>query len=348
MRDKPIEELIPSWFDGTLNTKEREKVEKWKEASEENRQIFADSQRAWEGIEQLKLMEKYDSQKALLQVHSRIKSKKDYSVLAIFQKVAAVLILPLMAVSFWLILDSHPSKPVQDAVLWHTLEIPAGMRSEYYLPDSTKVYLNSKTRLSYPITFSNELREVKLSGEAYFEVAENKNAPFIVNTGRINIEVTGTEFLATTYAHENLTEIILINGSVNLYQGDYQLSRKDIAKLHPGERAFCMAGNNKLVIEKVHTGKYSAWKEGLLIFRDDPMPEVVRRLNRWFNVDIKLEGPELNDWSYTATFEDETLEQVLELLKISAPIDYTIKRRELKTDKTFSKMEIIIKQKRQR
>ncbi|HZH71570.1 MAG TPA: DUF4974 domain-containing protein, partial [Mariniphaga sp.] len=72
---------------------------------------------------------------------------------------------------------------------------------------------------------------------------------------------------------------------------------------------------------------------------------VVRRLNRWFNVDIQLEGPELKDWTYTATFEDETLEQVLELLKISAPVNYSIKRREMKTDKTFSKMEIVIKQK---
>jgi transmembrane sensor len=84
-------------------------------------------------------------------------------------------------------------------VAWHTLEIPAGMRSEFYLPDSTKVYLNSKTSLSYPLVFSDNIREVKLSGEAYFEVAENKEVPFVVNTGRINIEVTGTEFLATNY-----------------------------------------------------------------------------------------------------------------------------------------------------
>jgi ferric-dicitrate binding protein FerR (iron transport regulator) len=100
-----------------------------------------------------------------------------------------------------------------------------------------------------------------------------------------------------------------------------------------------------MAIDKVNTNKYLAWKEGLLVFREDPMPEVVRRLNRWFNVDIQLEGPELKGWAYTATFEDESLEQTLELLKISAPIDYTIKQREMNTDKTFSKMEIVIKQK---
>jgi transmembrane sensor len=349
MSDKPIEELIPSWFEGTLNTIEREKVDKWKEASEENRQIFADSQRAWEGMEQLRLMEKYDSHKALLQVHSKIKINKLHLVWNFFQKVAAIFILPLLAIALWLILYRQPIKPAAEtAIAWHTLKIPAGMRSELYLPDSTKVYLNSKTTLSYPLVFKGETREVKLSGEAYFEVAENKEIPFIVNTGKVNIEVTGTEFIATTYPHENLTEIILIEGGINLFQGEYLLAKKDIAKLHPGEKAFYLAGEKSLEIEKVDIGKYIAWKEGLLVFRDDPMPEVVRRLNRWFNVDIQLEGPELKDWSYTATFEDETLEQVLELLKISAPVDYTIKRREMKTDKTFTKMEIIIKQKRRR
>jgi transmembrane sensor len=330
-----------------LNSKEKEKVEIWKEASEENRQIFADSQSAWKGMEQLRLMEKYDSHKALLQVHSKIEKNKLYLVWNIFQKVAAILILPLLAATLWLIPERQPSEPAAEiAVAWHTLKIPAGMRSEISLPDSTRVYLNSKTTLSYPLVFNSEIREVKLSGEAYFEVAENKEIPFIVNTGKVNIEVTGTEFIATTYPHENLTEIILIEGGINLFQGDYLHSKKDIAKLDPGEKAFYLAGEKSLDIEKVHTGKYLAWKEGLLVFRDDPMPEVVRRLNHWFNVDIQLEGPELKDWSYTATFEDETLMQVLELLKISAPVDYTIKRREMNTDKTFTKMEINIKQKR--
>ena len=81
------------------------------------------------------------------------------------------------------------------------------------------------------------------------------------------------------------------------------------------------------------------------MFRDDSMPEVVRRLNRWFNVDIGLTGKALNDYVYTATFQDESLIQILDLLKMSAPINYTIKPRERKPDKTFSKMEIEIKQK---
>lgn len=344
MKNNHIEELIPSWLEGTLSPEEREKVEQWKAASEENRQIFADSLRAWEGMEQLRRMKKYNPEKSIQQVHSKIEKQKRIRVLDIFQKVAAILILPLIVATLWLALGK-PQKTSESFVAWHTLEIPAGMRSEFYLPDSTKVYLNSKTSLSYPLEFCNSFREVKLTGEAYFEVAENKELPFIVNTGRINIEVTGTEFIATRYPHEELTEIVLVKGGINLFQGDYLPTKKDIIQLNPGEKALCLDSDSRLAIDKVNTEKYSAWKNGVLLFRDDPMPEVVRRLNRWFNVDIQLEGPELKGWAYTATFEDESLEQVLELLKISAPVDYIIKRREMKSDKTFSKMEIVIKQK---
>jgi transmembrane sensor len=344
MNNHHIEKLIPSWFEGTISPEDREKVEKWKAASEENRQIFADSLRALEGMEQLRLMKKYDPEKAIQQVHSKIEKQRKIRVLDIFQKVAAILILPLIVTTLWLALEK-PEEKNEPFVAWHTLEIPAGMRSEFYLPDSTKVYLNSKTSLSYPLVFSDTIREIQLSGEAYFEVTENTKVPFIINTGRVNIEVTGTEFIATRYPHEELTEIILVEGGINLFQGDYHTNKKDIIQLKPGEKALCLDSDKKMVIDKVNTGKYLAWKEGLLVFRDDPMPEVVRRLNRWFNVDIQLEGPELKDWAYTATFEDESLAQVLELLKISAPIDYTIKKREMKTDKTFSNMEIVIKQK---
>jgi ferric-dicitrate binding protein FerR (iron transport regulator) len=292
-------------------------------------------------MEQLRRMKKYDPGKALQQVNAKIEKQKKIRPFAIFQKVAAILILPLLFTTLWFALEK-PQQKRKPPVAWHTLNIPAGMRSEFYLPDSTKVFLNSKTQLSYPLVFNDTVREVKISGQAYFEVAENKKAPFIVNTGRINIEVTGTEFMATRYPHEELTEIVLVKGGINLFQGDYFASKKDIIQLKPGEKAICPDNDNKMDVDVVNTGKYMAWKKGILLFRDDPMPDVVRRLNRWFNVDIQLEGPELKDWAYTATFEDETLEQTLELLKISAPIEYTIKRRQMKTDNTFSKMEIEI------
>lgn len=345
MRNQPIEELIVSWFEKKITPQDIDTLEKWKAESEENRQLFTDSVKVLEGIDQLRRMKKYDAGTAINHVNARIDKHQKGRFMEFFKKVAAVLVLPLLITSLFLFFTRTKDNSEPQAA-WHTLSIPAGMRSEIYLPDSTKVYLNSKTSLSYPLIFSKEVREVNLTGEAYFEVAENKSVPFVVNAGSINIEVTGTEFIATNYTHEKTTEIVLIEGGLNLFQGTFLGESKNITTLKPGEKAVFTNNDNKLAINRVNTDKYLAWKNGLLVFQDDTMPEVVRRLNRWFNVDIQLQGEEIQNWTYTAIFEDESLEQVLELLKISAPIEYSVKRRELKTDNTFSKMEIIIKQNR--
>ena len=137
----------------------------------------------------------------------------------------------------------------------------------------------------------------------------------------------------------------MVSGKINLFQGEYLKEKEILRSMVPGEKATFNEKENKICFNKVDVKKYISWKDGILMFRDDSMQDVVRRLNRWFNVDIKLTGNKLKDYVYTATFHDESLVQILDLLRISAPIDYIIKSREHKTDKTFSKMEIEIIQK---
>jgi transmembrane sensor len=343
MNNQIIEELLPSYFKGSINKVDREKVEVWKEASKENRQIFADSLKAWEGIEQLRRMKKYNAEKALKNVNLRIEKHKSVSFFTLLQKVAAVLFLPLLFTTLYFATKT-PTQQVADTI-WQTIKTPAGQRSEFTLPDGTQVFLNSKTSLSYPVAFNGATRDVKIIGEAFFDVAENKEQPFIVNTGKIKVEVTGTEFKASNYPNENLTEIVLASGKINLFQGEYAKNRNVLGAMVPGEKATFYDNEDKVYFDKVEVDKYISWKDGVLMFRDDSMPDVVRRLNRWFNVDIQLTGDALEDYVYTATFQDESLIQILDLLKMSAPIDYTIKHRERKPDKTFSKMEIEIIQK---
>jgi ferric-dicitrate binding protein FerR (iron transport regulator) len=343
MKETNIEKLLTCYFQGNLNQKDLQDLEDWKNASPENQKIFEDSQKAWEGLEQLRMMKKYDADKAIHKVEQKINSRKSsQNLIEIFRKVAAVLILPLIIATIWMAFEKTSSE--SEYREWHTLKTPAGMRSEFILPDSTKVYLNSETSLTYPLAFSSHIREVKLNGEAYFEVAENKKVPFVVDAGGIDIEVTGTEFKASNYQHENLLEVVLVSGEVNLYEGNYSEDKNVLTPLVPGERFRFDQENKTMNINNVDVEKYLAWKDGVLMFRDDSMEEVVRRMNRWFNVDIQLTGPDLTDYVYTATFEGESLMQILELLKISAPINYTIKQRERKTDDTFSKMEIVIQQ----
>lgn len=333
--------MLPAFFEGTLDNVYIEEVLRWKNLNDDNLKTFNDTEKVWERTELLQKMQKYNAENALEKVNRKIENTKKTGFFRTLQKIAAVLILPLFIATLYF----ANKNSVHESNELYTLKTCAGMRSEYVLPDGTKVYLNSKTSLSYPVTFTGATRDVKLDGEAYFEVAENKKQPFIVNTGNVNIEVTGTEFKASNYEDEGMTEIVLVEGAVRLFQGDYLGEKEMFKALVPGEKATYVKAEEKLYYEKVDIEKYIAWKDGKLMFRDDTMQEVARRLNRWFNVDIQLTGNDLDDYVYKATFEDETLIQVLDLLKISAPIDYQIKERERKTDNTFSNMEIEIIQK---
>lgn len=339
-KEQFIEELLPGWFDGSLSDEEKQKVLDWKQASDENANTFVEFEKVWQKTEQLRSMEKYNAQQALEEVNVKMISDKRHSFMETFKRIAAVLLLPLLLASIYLYLY-NPTETTTEPQ-WYTLSTGAGMRSQFELPDGTHVYLNSNTTLRFPIAFSENRRDVELNGEAYFDVAENKEKPFLVNTGKIMIEVTGTEFKASNYAEEKLTEIVLVEGSVNLCQCNAEGERSVIQALKPGEMATLAEADNKLFVEEVDVEKYIAWKDGILMLEDDSMEEVVRRLSRWFNVDIKLTGKELDEGSYKMTFEDESLMQVLELLEMSERFNYKLKPRKRNSDGTFSKMEIEI------
>lgn len=215
------------------------------------------------------------------------------------------------------------------------------MQADFLLPDSSHVWLNSGSVFKYPVSFAKDKRQVELTGEAFFDVAKDELHPFLVKAGKMNVEVKGTRFNVINYPDESLTELILESGSVRLFSGNYE-DNKTITNIKPGELAIYDTVKNKLSVSKVDVRKYTAWKEGMLIFRDDHMEEVVRKLNRWFNVEIILQSPELKEYVYTATYRDETLPQILELLKISAPLKYSITERERLNDNSYSKRKIVI------
>jgi ferric-dicitrate binding protein FerR (iron transport regulator) len=263
-------------------------------------------------------------------------------LLSVFTKVAAVLIIPLLVYSIYL--TSRTSKTIfgeGGKIAWQTIKTPVGMQNDFLLPDGSHVWLNSGSVFKYPISFAHDKRQVELTGEAYFDVVKDASHPFLVKAGKMNIEVKGTRFNVINYPDETQTELILESGSVRLFSGNYK-DNKTITVIKPGECAVLDIVRNKLFVNKVDVAKYTAWKDGMLIFRDDPMDEVVRKLNRWFNVEITLQSPELKEYVYTATYKDETLPQILELLKISAPVKYTITERKRLNDNSYSKRKIII------
>lgn len=267
---------------------------------------------------------------------------RNKNFIAFFAKAAAILILPLIAYSAYLTFKTPAKNHIETAdLIWHSVKTFAGTQTDFMLPDGSHVWLNSGSVLEYPVAFAHDIRQVRLTGEAFFDVKKDPSHPFIVNAGKLNIEVKGTRFDVCNYPNESNSELTLESGSVRLFAGNYA-DKKTLALIKPGQRALLDNTREKLSVTEVDVEKHTSWKDGLLIFRDDKMDEVVLKLNRKFNVDISVQDAELKAYIYTATFEDESLTQILNLLKISAPVNYKAYKPEQLADKSFSKQKIVL------
>lgn len=336
------DELLSSYFSGTLTEVQRKELEEWKAASEENRLIFKDAEKVWLSLEMLKEMKGYDMPQALSNVHKKMEQSSGHSrktILIYWQRIAAVLLLPLLiGMTIYYIKVKNASG---NAVVWQTISTPPGVKSQVQLPDGTVVWLNSGTKLSYPSVFSDHNRDVKLMGEAFFDVAKDEKHPFIVDLGKINIEVVGTTFNAINYEQEGQTEVVLASGKVKLYEKQENKIQL-ISQMTPGQQAIYLNADNTISLKDVDTQKYTSWIDGKLIFRDDPMDEVIRKLDRWFNVQIEIADPNIGAYIYTATFQNESIEQVMRLIERTSPIKYTIIPGKKLIDGSFEKQRIII------
>jgi ferric-dicitrate binding protein FerR (iron transport regulator) len=290
-------------------------------------------------------MEKFNSFEALKKVNKRLIKTNFSGLWTIIQRVAAILLLPVLIYTGYQTTQNLSLKKEQkENVVMQTISSRQGMVSEFSLPDGTEVWLNSGSELQFPTYFPANLREVKLKGEAFFEVAKNKEQPFRVNAKKLNIDVLGTSFNVISYSDETQSEVILIEGKVKLSAEEGQVT-KEYGTMHPGQRAVYKEEFQKVCTEEVNPKKYIAWRDGNLIFQDDSMEDVVKRLSRWFNVEIIIEDPEISKYIYKATFRNENLRQVLDLLKISAPIDYRIMESKVLPDGEFTKQKIYLMKK---
>jgi ferric-dicitrate binding protein FerR (iron transport regulator) len=210
------------------------------------------------------------------------------------------------------------------------------------LPDGSNIWLNHSSSLKYPSVFRDNTRSVELKGEGYFEVVPNSKKPFIVTAGEIQIKATGTTFNIMAYPDEGRIETSLINGRVELQLKESNRKVMSLLKMKPNDLAIFQKSNNKIYTRTIDDDRYFSWKDGKLVFNKEPIGEVVKKLSRWFNVDIQVKDPELLDLTFTATFVHETLPQVMELITLVSPIRYSISDRKEISPGTFSKRKIIL------
>ncbi|MEX0315143.1 MAG: FecR family protein [Allomuricauda sp.] len=208
-------------------------------------------------------------------------------------------------------------------LVYNELSVPYGERFELILSDNTKIYLNAGTTLKYPVQFiPGKNRQVYLKGEAYFNVAKDSLHPFIVNAESVDVQVLGTQFNISSYPEDPSINTVLVEGSVKITPENQEINS---ILLEPNHKASWNKGSNLMSSEKVDTEIYTGWITGKLIFKNTPFLEIQRKLERHYNVTIINENEALKSERFDATFDIETINQVLLSFKENHPtLNYII------------------------
>jgi ferric-dicitrate binding protein FerR (iron transport regulator) len=256
-------------------------------------------------------------------------------------RTAAAILFPLFLLYQYAVIPALENKPSEMI----TLTSAPGIVTEVVLPDGSKVWLNAQSKLTYPVQFKDKERSVQLLGEAYFSVvADKKNRFNVITPNDITISAYGTEFNVNAYQDEP-------DYSITLVKGHIEVATANIAKkkeLEAGQKIILNSKTGKPIIVEADTYVETAWKDGKMVFRREKLETFAQKLSRKFGVVVQLEDNALKEYEYTATFTDETLEDILDLLKRSSPITYTITKQERQDNNTYTQKIVTIKNKRDR
>lgn len=260
---------------------------------------------------------------------------------------AASVTIALTVTGFFFYRSSPQKGPVASAPAAQAGEVATrnGSRTSLYLPDGTHVWLNAGSRITYNKNFGAAMREVNLSGEAFFDVAHDPASPFIIHTSRIDIRVLGTSFNVKSYPADKTTETVLIRGSIEvalhnkanekiILKPDEKLvvgnDENNALRRHPVTVAAAQQEEPFVAVQKPtyerSTGAIleTSWVRGQLEFQDEPFSELALKFERWYGVSIRFADAGVQTLRFTGTFRDETITEALEALKLTAHFDYTI------------------------
>ena len=255
---------------------------------------------------------------------------KTRSIFTTLTRIAAVLTLPLMAFTIWSLFfqetEKAPVEMAQNEITWQEIHSPVGMRSHVVLPDGTNLWLNAGSEVKYSIPFTRENREVELSGEAFLDVVENEQSPFVVKAGKAEVEVLGTQFNVNAWPEAEQIQVALKEGKVKFRFASDEGTIK-FSEMEPNDLLEFDKKDKTVVLENTNIEKYIAWHKNIMILDDTPMTELAGMLERWYGVEVKIADEEIKRYKFTTTFDNEPLHRVQELLEISSPeikIKYTM------------------------
>lgn len=302
-------DLIIKELSGENSVEEQEKLRIWLTKDLENQQIFDSYEATWDEMDRVKGkssrevdMEWERLEKSIDFESSSLKTKERSLYGNMYRYAATLLIVVLAGFAVYYFLNVQRSEQL-------VAEIQI---QEVKLSEGSIVTINSRTKLTYPKRFEKNKREVELSGEAFFQVAKDPDRPFIINAGDIRIEVLGTSFNVKAYEDQEEIEVTVSTGKVAVYSIDNPDERVILVK---GEKAIFYKSNTKIEIFINEDINFDSWKTKQIIFEDTPMPEVIRIINEIYKSDLKLVGSQILDCPVTTTFDNQSLESILNVLE---------------------------------
>lgn len=300
-------ELLQKYIAGNATEAEKQRVTKWIQENPENMREYM----AQRKLHDMALWRT----EPVAEENSR--ERKHFSLRGVCMeaaKIAAVLTIVLLGTHYWT--GKHQ---VPEDKTWQSIYVPAGQRAELMLADGTKVWLNSRSTLTFPGSFKGNIRNVKLDGEGYFAVTKNVEQPFIVETNKCNVKVLGTEFNVMAYAADSVWETSLLEGAVEILVPG---SNNSGMRLEPNMMASLKG--NRLVKGRIKEVDYFLWREGLLCFNDISVRDMIEKLKLYYGVDIVVNNTRILKNRYTGKFRTKDgVEHVLKVLKLNNKFTYT-------------------------
>ena len=349
--------LIHNYLSNQASEKELKELLMWINQSDDNRKKFIEYRRIWMLTSQAQPRgkfnkAKYEELKNLAQkMGGDEKSIKIISITPLqkFIRIAAVLLLLISigATIAWRV-TSNRLNTFTTREIAHQINVPKGGKSEVILPDGTQVILNAGSSLNYSANYGFSDRNVILKGEGYFNVKTNPAMPFIVDAYGLKIKAFGTTFNVKAYPEEKIITTTLVEGIVRIEGEGVNLTmnpkqkvtyvkaeqRQEISKgiktedpvkkdiqIKPAEN---IEEQQTSLTSNVNTFELTAWKDNRLFFNAEKLQNLAVLLERKFDVAIQIESEELLNYKFTGTFHQETLEQILDIINLSAPIKYSI------------------------
>ncbi len=295
------------------NEPEIDEVITWIESSEENKQEFETLKNLWA----ISGFANYDVYRAKKSDKTQ-KLRKKRTIPMYLLRYAAIFVLAFLIGSISVYYLGYKNS---DELAWNEIIVPEGESAEVYLSDNTHVWLNSNTKLIYPAKFEGKSRDVKLTGEAYFDVSHNPKNPFYVQTPELTVAVMGTSFNVQAFDQDDEVNVTLIEGKVNLQNSKGIV----VSELSPGENALFDLTKKTIHVSKANAGYYTSWKDGYLVFKNEKLEDIVRKFERWYSVSVIFDEEEIKQIEFTGTIlKSKPIDQIFDILKYTAGIEYTI------------------------